>query len=50
MNDQKIAKALRVLVLDPGIRRWLIETDPQALNQAMDALELPHPDYTIRSK
>lgn len=37
-QDQKIANALKVIVLDTRSHSWLKENDPKALEQAMIAL------------
>jgi hypothetical protein len=34
----QLTKALQVITLDPAIRRFLEKTDPQALQQAEEAL------------
>jgi hypothetical protein len=36
--EQKMANALRVLILDPKTQAWLMDNDPMALKQARDAV------------
>jgi len=35
----KLHAALQVMVLTPSIREWLAKNEPQALEQALDALQ-----------
>lgn len=37
----QLSKALMVMVLDTRISAFLVEHDPQALRQALDALDVP---------
>lgn len=38
LNPKQLADALRVIVLTPAIRAYLLENDPKALEQALAAL------------